>query len=95
MHHNTCPMTRRHTAPPTPLAPQEEPVMKRYANPLPCWSCCTWPASSPDLDRVLEELTRQSQLLTDLLGAVNALTAATLSIRSRFVGELPFEQNHT
>ena len=36
---------------------------------------------------VLEELTRQNQLLVELLGAVNALTAATLSIRSRFVGE--------
>ncbi len=69
--------------------------MKRYSNPLPCWSCCSWSASTPDLDRILEELTRQSQLLTDLLGAVNALTAATLSIRSRFVGEQPPEQSHT
>lgn len=39
------------------------------------------------MDRVLEELARQNQLLMDLLGAVNSLTAATLSIRSRFVGE--------
>ena len=45
------------------------------------------PQEPASMDRVLEELTRQNQLLVELLGAVNALTAATLSIRSRFVGE--------
>lgn len=67
-----------------------EPPMKRYAHPIPCWSSPVWaspPAGGGDMDRVLEELTRQNQLLMDLLGAVNSLTAATLSIRSRFVGE--------
>lgn len=66
-----------------------EPAMKRYAHPIPCWSGCAWPQPSApgDLDRVLEELARQNQLLLDLLGAVNSLTAATLSIRSRLVGE--------
>ena len=66
-----------------------EPAMKRYAHPIPCWSGCAWPQPSApgDLDRVLEELARQNQLLVELLGAVNSLTAATLSIRSRFVGE--------
>lgn len=65
-----------------------EPPMKRYAHPIPCWSGCPMPPPSAEgMDRVLEELVRQNQLLMDLLGAVNSLTAATLSIRSRFVGE--------
>lgn len=71
-------------------SPPEEPAMKRYTHPIPNWSSYPWPApqdSGAGLDRVLEELTRQNQLLVDLLGAVNSLTAATLSIRSRFVGE--------
>ena len=33
--------------------------------------------------RILEALACQNQLLVELLGAVNALTAATLSIQSR------------
>ena len=67
-----------------------EPAMKRYAHPIPCWSAPAWSPPSvggEGMDRVLEELARQNQLLMDLLGAVNSLTAATLSIRSRFVGE--------
>ena len=67
-----------------------EPAMKRYAHPIPCWSAPVWsppPLGGESMDRVLEELARQNQLLMDLLGAVNSLTAATLSIRSRFVGE--------
>ena len=67
-----------------------EPAMKRYAHPIPCWSGPVWappPAGGEGMDRVLEELARQNQLLLELLGAVNSLTAATLSIRSRFVGE--------
>ena len=69
----------------------EEPEMKRYIHPVPCWGNCPGPAPAPGggpyMDRVLEELARQNQLLVELLGAVNALTAATLSIRSRFVGQ--------
>ena len=34
-------------------------------------------------ERLLEALACQNQLLVELLGAVNALTAATLSIQSR------------
>ncbi len=67
-----------------------EPAMKRYAHPIPCWGGCPMPPPAQGgegMDRVLEELVRQNQLLLDLLGAVNSLTAATLSIRSRFVGE--------
>lgn len=66
-----------------------EPAMKRYTHSIPCWSGCAWPQppAAGDLDRVLEELERQNQLLLDLLGAVNSLTAAALSIRGRLVGE--------
>lgn len=67
-----------------------EPAMKRYTHPIPCWNAPVWSPPSVEeeaMDRVLEELARQNQLLMDLLGAVNSLTAATLSIRSRFVGE--------
>ena len=57
-----------------------EPV-KRYSNPIPA----PWypPAAGPELDGVLEALARQNQLLLDLLGAVNGLTAAVLSIQAR------------
>ena len=57
-----------------------EPV-KRYSNPIPA----PWypPAAGPELDGVLEALARQNQLLLDLLGAVNGLTAAVLSIQTR------------
>lgn len=74
-------------APAAPRCPPPEPVMRRYAHPihLSC-PCARPPAEDQAMDRVLEELTRQNQLLLDLLGAVNALTAAALSIRSRFVG---------
>ena len=62
--------------------PGEEP-MKRYIHPIPC--CCPgWPSGGgAELDGVLEALARQNQLLLDILGAVNALSAAVLSIQSR------------
>lgn len=67
--------------------PLEEEPMNRYAPPR----CCPPPPPCPgggpgltrQLDRILEELARQNQLLTELLGAVNALNAAALSIRGR------------
>ena len=61
-----------------------EPV-KRYSNPIPA----PWypPAAGPELDGVLEALARQNQLLLDLLGAVNGLTAAVLSVRARLPEE--------
>ena len=69
-------------------APLEETPMRRYRplGPL-CMPCL--PSALPDagmqagLDRVLEALNEQNQLLVDLLGAVNALNAATLSIQNR------------
>ena len=56
-------------------------TVKRYPNPIPA----PWypPAAGPELDGVLEALARQNQLLLDLLGAVNGLTAAVLSIQAR------------
>ena len=48
-------------------------------------SCCCPPCPpgcETDLDGVLEALARQNQLLLDILGAVNALSAAVLSIQS-------------
>ena len=62
--------------------PQEE-EMKRYIHPIPC--CCpSYPTGyEVNLDGVLEALARQNQLLLDILGAVNALSAAVLSIQSR------------
>ena len=44
---------------------------------------CPTPPPADGLDRILEALACQNQLLVELLGAVNALTAATLSIQSR------------
>lgn len=62
---------------------RDEVAMKRYIHPIPC--CCPpCPAEcGTDLDGVLEALARQNQLLLDILGAVNALSAAVLSIQSR------------
>lgn len=63
--------------------PRCEEPMKRYIHPIPC--CCpTWPTGNEAaLDSILEALARQNQLLLDLLGAVNGLNAAVLSIQSR------------
>lgn len=64
--------------------PQER--MKRYENPIPLPCCCPT-ADWTELDGVLEYLARQNQLLLDLLGAVNGLTAAVLSIQARLPAE--------
>ena len=61
------------------VEPQEEP-MRRYPHPIPpaacaATSCCR---DSVELTPILEQLQYQSQLLVDILGAVNALTAAVL-----------------
>lgn len=63
----------------------EEEPMKRYC-PAPPQPTCRPPAEDDirgSLDRVLESLAEQNQLLVDLLGSVNALTAAVLSIQGR------------
>ncbi|MDE6108273.1 MAG: hypothetical protein K2F83_06340 [Oscillospiraceae bacterium] len=63
------------------LTNQEEP-MRRYPHPIPMCADAT-PVTSDDctpcMNRVLEQLSCQSQLLVDLLGAVNSLTAALLA----------------
>ena len=63
------------------LIAEEEP-MRRYPHPIPMSSSAaaeTSEDSSPSMTRVLEQLSCQSQLLVDLLGAVNSLTAALLT----------------
>ena len=62
------------------LPPEAEP-MKRHPHPLPCPADCPPPPGAEAPDRVLEDLACQNQLLAELLGAVNGLTAAVLSIR--------------
>lgn len=65
----------------------EEP-MHRYSNPIPrvtsiqevAASTCSCGEDTPAaMTQVLEQLSCQSQLLVDLLGAVNSLTAAMLA----------------
>lgn len=65
------------------LLAEEEP-MRRYSHPISRPAPCA-AATAPVLEtsgevwtQVLEQLSCQSQLLVDLLGAVNALTAALL-----------------
>ena len=65
------------------LSAEEEP-MRIYSNPIMTTPAATErEASNGNLAMILEQLSCQSQLLVDLLGAVNALTAATLSLSNR------------
>ena len=62
--------------------PREEP-MRRYPHPIPTAACaaCSIGGCCRDgveLTPILEQLQYQSQLLVDILGAVNSLTAAVL-----------------
>lgn len=60
----------------------EETPMRRYVYPVPQPAPGPRPAGGADLPaamtQVLEQLACQNQLLVDLLGAVNSLTAALL-----------------
>lgn len=64
-----------------PEEQMEEIPMNRYANPIP--TCCP-KQSGPcrirqeEMDHILTALACQNQILIDLLGAVNGLTAALL-----------------
>ena len=50
-------------------APLEEEPMKRYAHPIPYCIDCPTPPPADGLDRILEALACQNQLLVELLGA--------------------------
>lgn len=75
-------------------AAEAEP-MRRWPHPIPtrdaaCCSACPCPSCCPCADgetsaaltQVLEKLQYQSQVLTDLLAAVNSLTAAVLCLKN-------------
>lgn len=68
---------------------EEEMTMNRYSYHIPTRESARYAAAPPrnDLDvpleRVLEMLAGQNQLLVDILGAVNALTAAMLAAQCR------------
>ena len=64
----------------TAAAAGEEP-MRRYPHPIPAAVCTAAAGCCRDgveLTPILEQLQYQSQLLVDILGAVNSLTAAVL-----------------
>lgn len=79
-------------------AAEEEP-MRRWPHPIPtsatCSSCCPCSTCCPCADeetsaaltQVLEKLQYQSQVLTDLLAAVNSLTAAVLCLKNPGSGD--------
>ena len=76
-------------------ASAEAEPMRRWPHPIPtrdaaCCSACPCPSCCPCADgetsaaltQVLEKLQYQSQVLTDLLAAVNSLTAAVLCLKN-------------
>ena len=63
-------------------AAEDEP-MRIYSNPIPTAATAETEADNAALGKILEQLSCQSQLLVDLLAAVNAMTAATLSLNHR------------
>ena len=73
--------TQTLTAQQTLLA-EEEP-MRIYTNPIPIAATAETETGNADLVKILDQLSCQNQLLVDLLGAVNAMTAATLSLNHR------------
>ena len=67
-----------------PASMEEDVPMCRYAHPIPIPACglgCQTREQTILLEQLLEQTCRQNQTLLDLLGAVNALTAAMLSLR--------------
>ena len=64
---------------PRAATPAEEEPMHRWTHIIPMAAeIPVEDAESPTATQILEQLSCQSQLLVDLLGAVNALTAAVL-----------------
>lgn len=81
-------------------AEAEAEPMRRWPHPIPtrdaaCCSACPCPSCCPCADgetsaaltQALEKLQYQSQVLTDLLAAVNSLTAAVLCLKTPGGGE--------
>ena len=64
------------------LSAEDEP-MRIYSNPIITTATTDNQTTNTDLVKILEQLSCQSQLLVDLLAAVNAMTAATLSLGNR------------
>lgn len=61
--------------------------MNRWRNPISACECeeeesCSQCECARELEQIIHLLTCQNQLLVDLLGAVNSLTAACLSRRT-------------
>jgi len=74
-----------------PLEDAEEPMsryVRVFSRPAVPSGCPCRPAAGDTalLERAVEALTEQNQLLADLLAAVNSLTAATLGIQARLSG---------
>lgn len=68
------------------MAAAEEEPMRHYPHTIPqarSSGCCPQPEQSQAMTQVLEQLSCQSQLLVDLLGAVNSLTAALLCEKTK------------
>lgn len=63
----------------------EYPPMNRYTNPIPTGRpelSANCPLRQESIDCLLSSLICQNQILTDLLGAINSLTAALLMHRT-------------
>lgn len=88
----SCPQASAQEAARRPCAREpeefvEDMPMCRYSNPIPICPCGGEGCGCRDQDGLLlAALERQNQLLTDLLGAVNCLTAALLSGRGHPCG---------
>ena len=69
---------------PHPEDRMEEMPMNRYANPIPTCPKPSGPCRvrQEEMDHILTALACQNQILIDLLGAVNGLTAALLYDRN-------------
>lgn len=89
---------RTEVLPPSVCLEEEEEPINRYihvftrtcASPQGGCPCQTDPAETALLERAVEVLTQQNQLLIDLLAAVNSLTAATLGIQARMSRDTAF-----
>lgn len=66
--------------------PMEDVPMCRYSNPIPACEhkqdCGSHHPSGDQFEQILAALSCQNQILVDLLGAVNSLTAALLAQRA-------------